>query len=84
MARWSRRDPSEPWKGLETYCLNPTFTGYLIDGGYREYSIADADFVGIVPADVDLLDAAPLTCAGVTTYRAVKGRRVGPSWTSSA
>ena len=66
-------------KGLETYCLNPTFTGYLIDGGYREYSIADADFVGIVPADVDPLDAAPLTCAGVTTYKAVKAARVGPS-----
>lgn len=66
-------------KGLETYCLNPTFTGYTVDGGYREYSIADANFVGLVPEGIDPLDAAPLTCAGVTTYRAVKAAKVGPS-----
>ena len=66
-------------KGLETYCLNPTFTGYTVDGGYREYSIADADFVGIVPEGIDPLEAAPLSCAGVTTYKAVKAARVGPS-----
>ena len=59
-------------KGLETYCVAPTFTGYTVDGGYREYSIANANFVGIVPDEVDPLDAAPLTCAGVTTYKAVK------------
>lgn len=66
-------------KGLETYCIAPTFTGYTVDGGYREYSIANADFVGIVPEEVDPLDAAPLTCAGVTTYKAVKEARIGPS-----
>jgi propanol-preferring alcohol dehydrogenase len=66
-------------KGHETYCLHPTFTGYTVDGGYREYSIANADYVGIVPTGVDPLDAAPLTCAGVTTYAAVKAAKVGPS-----
>ena len=66
-------------KGMETYCSNPTFTGYTVDGAYGEYSIANADFVGIVPDQVDPLDAAPLTCAGVTTYKAVKMARVGPS-----
>jgi alcohol dehydrogenase, propanol-preferring len=66
-------------KGKETFCVNPTFTGYTVDGGYREYSIADADYVGIVPESIDPLDAAPLTCAGVTTYAAVKAARVGPS-----
>ena len=66
-------------KGLETYCVTPTFTGYTVDGGYREYSIADARFVGLVPEGVDPLDAAPLTCAGVTTYKAVKAAKVGPS-----
>ncbi len=35
--------------GQETYCLHPTFTGYTVDGGYREFSIADADYVGVVP-----------------------------------
>ena len=66
-------------KGLETYCINPTFTGYTVDGGYRDYSIADADFVGVVPEGIDSLEAAPLSCAGVTTYKAVKAAKVGPS-----
>jgi propanol-preferring alcohol dehydrogenase len=66
-------------KGLETYCVAPTFTGYTVDGGFREYSIADARFVGLVPEGIDPLDAAPLTCAGVTTYKAVKAAKVGPS-----
>jgi alcohol dehydrogenase, propanol-preferring len=66
-------------KGLETYCVAPTFTGYTVDGGYREYSLANANFVGIVPDQVDPLDAAPLTCAGVTTYKAVKEAKIGPS-----
>ncbi len=47
-------------------------TGYTVDGGFAEYVIAEAAFVGLVPAGIDPLDAAPLTCAGVTTYKAVK------------
>jgi propanol-preferring alcohol dehydrogenase len=43
-----------------------------VDGAYAEYAVADAAFVGRVPAGLDPLDAAPLTCAGVTTYKAVK------------
>jgi propanol-preferring alcohol dehydrogenase len=66
-------------KGMETYCVAATFTGYGVDGGYREYSIAKAAYVGVVPQGVDPLDAAPLTCAGVTTYKAVKQARIGPS-----
>lgn len=66
-------------KGWETLCPNAQYTGYTIDGGYREYSIADARFVGRVPDGVDPLDAAPLACAGVTTYKAVKVSGVGPA-----
>ena len=66
-------------RGLETYCVAPTFTGYTVDGGYREHSVANADYVAIVPEQVDPLDAAPLTCAGVTTYKAIKQAAVGPS-----
>jgi propanol-preferring alcohol dehydrogenase len=58
--------------GWETLCLQQRNTGYSIDGGYAEYVLADAGFVGRVPDRVDPLDAAPLTCAGVTTYKAVK------------
>ena len=46
--------------------------GYSIDGGFGEYAKAYARYVVKVPAGVDPVDAAPLTCAGVTTYKAVK------------
>jgi propanol-preferring alcohol dehydrogenase len=58
--------------GWETLCEAQRNTGYSIDGGFAEYIVADAGFVGLVPGGVDPLDAAPLTCAGVTTYKAVK------------
>jgi propanol-preferring alcohol dehydrogenase len=47
-------------------------TGYTVNGSYAEYAVAEASYVGHVPQGVDPLDAAPLTCAGVTTYKAVK------------
>ena len=58
--------------GWETLCPNARYTGYTVNGGFAEYVLAEAAFVGIVPPQVDPLDAAPLTCAGVTTYKAVK------------
>lgn len=65
--------------GWETLCPNQHNTGYSVDGGFAEYVLADAKFVGHVPDGVDPLDAAPLTCAGVTTYKAVKVSRTRPS-----
>lgn len=58
--------------GWETLCQKAKYTGYTVNGGFAEYVVADAAFVGRVPDSVDPLDAAPLTCAGVTTYKAVK------------
>src|SRR3954467_14401370 len=58
--------------GWETLCLEQKNMGYSIDGGFGEYATAYARYVVQVPEDVDPLDAAPLTCAGVTTYKAVK------------
>ena len=58
--------------GWETLCPEQRNTGYTVDGGYAEYVLAEAAFVGRVPQRVDPLDAAPLTCAGVTTYKAIK------------
>jgi alcohol dehydrogenase, propanol-preferring len=58
--------------GWETLCEKQRNTGYSIDGGYAEYAKASAKYVAKVPDGVDPLDAAPLTCAGVTTYKAVK------------
>ena len=65
--------------GWETLCLEQKNTGYSIDGGFAEYVAAYARYVVRVPAGIDPLDAAPLTCAGVTTYKAVKVAGTKPS-----
>jgi propanol-preferring alcohol dehydrogenase len=58
--------------GWETLCTKAHYTGYTVDGGFAEYVLAEAAFAGKVPAAVNPVDAAPLTCAGVTTYKAIK------------
>ena len=58
--------------GWETLCLEQKNMGYSIDGGFGEYAVAYARYVVKVPEGIDPFDAAPLTCAGVTTYKAVK------------
>ncbi len=58
--------------GWETLCLEQQNMGYSFDGGFGEYAIAFARYVVKVPDRIDPFDAAPLTCAGVTTYKAVK------------
>ena len=58
--------------GWETLCLEQKNMGYSFDGAFGEYATAYARYVVKVPAGVDPFDAAPLTCAGVTTYKAVK------------
>jgi propanol-preferring alcohol dehydrogenase len=65
--------------GWETLCLEQKDTGYSVDGCYAECVLAEADYVVPVPEGVDPLDAAPLTCAGVTTYKAVKVSGARPS-----
>ena len=58
--------------GWETLCLEQKNMGYSIDGGFGEYAVAYGRYVVEVPEGIDPFDAAPLTCAGVTTYKAVK------------
>jgi len=58
--------------GRETLCARQLRTGYTIAGSYAEYVIGYARHVVKVPDEVSSFDAAPLTCAGVTTYKAVK------------
>jgi propanol-preferring alcohol dehydrogenase len=58
--------------GRETLCESQQNSGYSVDGAYAEYAVASADYVVPVPDGVSSFDAAPLTCAGVTTYKAVK------------
>jgi len=67
----------------ENLCDSPTFTGYTVNGGYAEYTLARADFVFPLPASLDDLHAAPLLCAGIIGFRALRvagierGDRVG-------
>ncbi|MBD0688266.1 alcohol dehydrogenase AdhP [Streptomyces sp. CBMA123] len=65
--------------GWETLCLQQHNSGYSVDGAYAEYALAHGDYVVPVPDGIDPLDAAPLSCAGVTTYKALKvsGARPG-------
>jgi propanol-preferring alcohol dehydrogenase len=65
--------------GWETLCQTQQNSGYSIDGTYAEYAVANADYVVPVPDAVSSFDAAPLTCAGVTAYKAVKVSETRPS-----
>jgi propanol-preferring alcohol dehydrogenase len=58
--------------GWETLCASQHNTGYGVDGGYAEYMIADAAYAVEIPAGMDLVKAAPILCAGVTTYKGIK------------
>jgi propanol-preferring alcohol dehydrogenase len=58
--------------GRETLCLDQLNSGYSIDGAFGQYATAFARYAVKVPAGVDPFDAAPLACAGVTAYKAVK------------
>lgn len=68
--------------GWETYCERPQYMGYTMDGSYADYAVAYASHVVPVPDVVNSVDAAPLTCAGVTTYKALKVARPLPNETA--
>ena len=55
-----------------------TYTGYSVDGGYAEYVLARAAFVGRLPDKTDFVTMAPILCAGVTTYKGLKETEVRP------
>jgi alcohol dehydrogenase, propanol-preferring len=67
--------------GLENLCVNARFTGFHIDGGYAEYCVADERFCFPLAESYDDLHAAPLLCAGLIGYRALRAagdaQRVG-------
>jgi len=68
-------------EGRENLCDHPSFTGYDRDGGYATHIVAEAAFVVRLPDDADAAATAPLLCAGLIGWRALKiagpGRRVG-------
>src|SRR5688500_15471693 len=64
--------------GWETLCPKQQNTGYSVDGGYAEYALAPAAFAAPIPDSVSFVDAAPILCAGVTTYKALKETEARP------
>jgi propanol-preferring alcohol dehydrogenase len=65
-------------EGLENLCRKGTVTGMVVDGGYAQYMRAKASHALPVPDELDSIAAAPLFCAGVTSYRALAKAGVGP------
>ena len=67
--------------GRENLCAQARFTGYQIDGGYGEFTIADQRFCFAIPAGYSDIEAAPLLCAGLIGYRSLRmagdARRLG-------
>ena len=65
-------------RGQENLCESARFTGYHADGGYAEYAVAPADFVYELPEAFSDVEAAPLLCAGIIGYRALRRCNLPP------
>jgi len=59
-------------------CVRTQVTGITYDGGYAEYLVAPASAVALMPAELSPVDAAPLMCAGVTTFNALRNSGARP------
>ena len=58
--------------GWETLCLAQKNSGYSVNGSFAEYAVVQADYVGRIPKALSFVEAAPILCAGVTTYKGLK------------
>ena len=65
-------------KGMENLCDQPTFTGYTVNGGYAEYTVARADFCIPLPEHTEAKNLAPLLCAGIIGFRSLRIAEVEP------
>src|SRR5215471_6165457 len=63
---------------MENLCDSATFTGYSVNGGYAERTVARADFVFPLPPSLEPLQAAPLLCAGIIGFRSLRVAGVQP------
>jgi alcohol dehydrogenase, propanol-preferring len=78
---WTDGDCAYCRSNRENLCDNARFTGYTIDGGYAEFTVADARFCFHLPARYNDVEVAPLLCAGLIGYRSYRktgdARRLG-------
>lgn len=65
-------------RGDENLCEQPRFTGWDDDGGYAEFAVVDERYAYHLPPDADPLTAAPLLCAGIIGYRALRAAKPRP------
>lgn len=64
--------------GWETLCETQQNGGYSVDGGFAEYVVADARYIGKLPNNPNFLEMAPILCAGVTVYKGLKETETKP------
>jgi len=64
--------------GWETLCHEQNMSGYTVNGSFAEFAIGHADYVGRIPDKISFIDAAPILCAGVTTYKGLKQTEARP------
>ena len=64
--------------GWETLCLQQKNSGYSVNGSFAQYALAQADYLGRIPETLSFVDAAPILCAGVTTYKGLKETETRP------
>ena len=62
----------------ETVCASAQYGGYTRDGGFAEYIVADPNYVAHIPAGLAPAAAAPLICAGITSYKGIKETKARP------
>ncbi|NHZ35807.1 zinc-dependent alcohol dehydrogenase [Massilia rubra] len=64
--------------GHEPVCADAQFGGFSKNGGFAEYIVADPNYVAHIPAGLAARDAAPLICAGITSYKGIKETQARP------
>jgi propanol-preferring alcohol dehydrogenase len=63
-------------RGRENLCASSRYTGYDLDGGYAEHTVVRADYAYAIPSSFADVEAAPLLCAGIIGYRALRSASV--------
>jgi len=66
------------FSGWETLCPQQENSGYSVNGSFAEYALGQADYLGRIPESLSYVDAAPILCAGVTTYKGLKQTATRP------
>src|SRR5260370_22082228 len=65
-------------RGHFLYCRNPKVAGISYDGGYQQYMVAPVEALAVIPETLSDAEAAPLLCAGFTTFNALRHRGTSP------